>query len=124
MVLEEVSVRKTKVLIVDNNTVMGEIIGNLLQSRQSYHVSNFQGNCEMELNQEIEHFQPDVVLLVKETNCPETDDQIRPILSEASRIRLLIMNLDDNLVNLYDKNQLTISHSSDIYQCFDVPLGP
>lgn len=102
-----------RVLLVTSELLLSEGIESLLSREVDLIVYSIQFEGETELADEIDHYQPDVVILDERLEYSDLTN-LFDLLIDYPRIRMMVVNVIDNKVNVYDKSEFEILHSNDL----------
>jgi DNA-binding NarL/FixJ family response regulator len=101
-----------RVLVVENRTLLGAGVENLLSGQASMDVRGATPDDEKELIQAIVKFQPDVVVLVNDTASSPLC-HLFDYLADYPQLRIVTVSLDGSPVQIYDRRQTSILHATD-----------
>jgi len=102
-----------RVLIVTSELLLSEGIESLLSHEDDIIVIGTQFTDESDLAKDIDHYQPDVVILDERLEYSDLT-KLFDLLIDFPRIRMMVVNVIDNKVNVYDKSEFEISDSNDL----------
>ncbi|HRQ40129.1 MAG TPA: hypothetical protein PLD25_19640 [Chloroflexota bacterium] len=100
-------------LLVVINLLLGDVVENLLSHLPMVQVQRMKHTNFAGLLQGMDQMQPDVVVL--ETNV--IGDSLHALLSRLlhnGRVRVILVNSDQNLVHVYDKFSISLTQSADL----------
>ena len=100
---------KQRVLIVENQLLLGAALQDLLTGEAELDVVGISPRDQVELVREIRRIRPDVVLL-DENSCLTKPAKLLAFLENYPRLRLLLVNADDHLVRIYSKQEILVEH--------------
>jgi len=107
-------VKRQHVLVVEDE-LLGELMGNLLGKVQNLNVAGFAPRDEAALIEEIERTRPAVVVLSAATKLTDPGDLLCRTNGELD-FRIVAVNRDDNTVQVYDKQQVLITREEDLVE--------
>ena len=101
-----------RVLIVENQTLLGAGVHNLVGDETGLEVRGVSPHDHTELIRDIQRFQPDIVILNK------VSQLIAPLnllaaLENHTQLQLIVVSADDNRVCIYAKRQLLVKRAAD-----------
>lgn len=102
-----------RVLIVTSELLLREGIASLLSREGDINVHSTQFLDESTLAKDIDHYQPDVVILDERMEYRDLT-KLFDLLIDYHNIRMMVVNVIDNKVNVYDKSEFEVSHSYDL----------
>lgn len=102
-----------RVLIVTSELLLREGVESLLSREVDIKVFSTQFFDESTLAQEIDQHQPDVVILDERLEYTDLAN-LFDLLIDYPKIRVMVVNVIDNKVNVYDKSEFVVSHSYDL----------
>ena len=102
-----------RVLIVTSELLLRQGIASLLSHEVDINVLSINYVNEKTLIQEIDQFNPDVVILDESLEYRDLTILL-DVLIDHPRIRLMVVNVIDNKINVYDKSEFEVSHSYDL----------
>jgi DNA-binding NarL/FixJ family response regulator len=97
------------VLIVDNQGIMGAGIEKLLSEEGSLEVFGLPTESEEGLVQNILSLQPDIIILILESQST-TSARLFELLPDYGRLRIILVSMNSNLVEVFDKKQITANN--------------
>ncbi|MEJ2747478.1 MAG: hypothetical protein P8183_06170 [Anaerolineae bacterium] len=97
------------VLVLDNQEILGAGLENLLSGEESLNVRGLTTQDESALVDEIRRLQPDTIILMAES---QLTDPLRllELLSDYGRIRIILVSIESNRFEIYDKQQIVSSN--------------
>ena len=101
-----------RVLIVENKLLMGAGIERMLQNKADFEVWGVMPTDGPTLVQEILRTRPDVVIM-EESPYLVDSTTLFFLLKELPELRLVVVNTEDNLIHVYDKYQIMLTHATD-----------
>ena len=102
-----------RVLVVHNDSPISAGVESILSHQDSLVIEGFTPANKMDLSRQIERFKPDVVVL--DTSLPfSTLSRLLKLLSKCPLIRVIVLNIEDNQVQVYDKHQVWVESASDL----------
>ena len=102
-----------RVLIVTSEKLLREGIASLLSSEGDINAQTTQFLDESTLAKEIDQYRPDVVILDERMEYQDLT-KLFDLLIDYHKIRMMVVNVIDNKVNVYDKSEFEVSHSYDL----------
>ncbi len=102
-----------RVLIVTSELLLREGVESLLSREVDIKVHSTQFIDESTLAKEIDRYQPDVVILDERLEYTDLSN-LFDLLIDYPRIRVMVVNVIDNKVNVYDKSEFEVAHSYDL----------
>ena len=100
-----------KVLVVHSDLMLGAGIENLLAREKDILVMGTSVTTNM--SSDIDKFRPNVIVL-DETLSFEDLGRVFDLLKDCPELRVMVINLQDNRVNIYNKREISISQSTDL----------
>ena len=97
-----------RILIVENQQLLGGGLQSLLSGETNLDVIGISPRNQLELVQKIRQIQPDVVLL-DEDSCLTNATDLLTFLENFSKLRVIVVNANDNLAHIYIKKQILVS---------------
>ena len=104
--------KRQHVLVVEDE-LFGELVGNLLSQVKDLDVAGFAPIHEAALVEEIERTKPAVVVLDAATRLTDPDRLLCCLNSELD-FRVVLVSMDDNTVRVYDKQKVLITQGQDL----------
>ena len=101
-----------RVLIVTRELLLREGVESLLSREVDIKVHGTQFIDESTLAKEIDRYHPDVVILDERLEYTDLAN-LFDLLIDYPRIRVMVVNVIDNKVNVYDKSEFELAHSYD-----------
>jgi DNA-binding NarL/FixJ family response regulator len=101
-----------RVLIVTRELLLREGVESLLSREVDIKVHGTQFIDESTLAKEIDRYHPDVVILDERLEYTDLTN-LFDLLIDYPRIRVMVVNVIDNKVNVYDKSEFELAHSYD-----------
>ncbi|MCK4977321.1 MAG: response regulator transcription factor [Anaerolineales bacterium] len=102
-----------RVLIVTSELLLREGVESLLSREVDLNIMSTRYIDEATLTQEIDHYQPNVVILDERLEYTDLTN-LFDLLIDYPRLRVMVVNVIDNKVNVYDKTEFEVSHSYDL----------
>lgn len=102
-----------RVLLVTSELLLRQGIVSLLSREVDINVLSINYVDEKTLIHEIDQYNPDVVILDERMEYRDLT-KLFDVLIDHPRIRMMVVNVIDNKVNVYDKSEFEISHSYDL----------
>jgi DNA-binding NarL/FixJ family response regulator len=99
------SVNFNRVLIVDNQGLMGAGMEKLLSEEPSLEVFGITTESETALVQNISRLQPDIIILILESQ-ETTPIRLLELLLDYGRLRIIRVSLNSNMFEVYEKQQM------------------
>ena len=106
-----------RVLIVENELLLGAGIEHLLAGEADLNVRGIARADEAVLLEEIKLSQPDVVIL-DEATCLTDPMKLLAHLQDHPRLRVIVVSANDNVVQIFDKQQVLVNQTSDLASLF------
>lgn len=108
-----------RVLIVDNDSLLGAEVGQLLSMRRCYQVIIVSPEDEIDLLRDVWRLSPDVVIL---NNQSRVTNPIRLLshLKDFGSFRLLVVGEDDNMIEVYEKRRIMAQEGSELTAAIQV----
>jgi len=103
-----------KVLLIESGYFLGGVIHNLLESKEDLTVIEAQPKTGRELIETIYQYQPDVIIL-DDTIDFDCMDELMAYLRKNDAFRVVIVCTDSNHIEVYQKNQIAVHQSSDLF---------
>ena len=95
-----------RVLVVDNQGIMGGGLEKLISHDKDLEVWGIAAQYEQTLVQEIERIQPDIIILILESQLI-SPCRLLGLLRDYGRLRIIVVSDDSNVMDVYDKQQVT-----------------
>lgn len=102
-----------RVLIVTSELLLREGIASLLSREGDINVSTTNYIDEKTLIHEIDKYNPDVVILDERMEFSDLTNLFN-LLIDYPKLRVMVLSVIDNKVNVYDKAEIIVSHSYDL----------
>lgn len=102
-----------RVLIVENQLLLGAGVQSLLTGEADLDVIGISPVNQAELVQEIRRFRPDVVVIDKVTHLADANKLVA-FLKNHPKLRVVVVSANDNLVCVYNKQQVLVSQATDL----------
>ena len=102
-----------RVLIIDNQLLVGGGIQSLLINEGDMEVTGFSPHLPEELDQTISRFQPDVVVL-DEASRQAYLFKLLALLVEFPKLRIVLVSANDDLVRIYGKQEVQVAGISQL----------
>lgn len=100
-----------RVLVVFSEFMLGVGIESLLQNEKEISVQSI--TLSQVLSGEFNHYQPNVVILDETVRFSDLR-RVFELLQDCPELRVMVINLQDNRVSIYDKHEILISRSKDL----------
>ncbi len=94
-----------RVLIVDNQGIMGAGLERLLSEEPALEVFGVTVDGEKMLIQEIWRLQPDSIILIEESE-GISPIRLMKLLKDYGRLRIIVVSTNSNVFEVYDKQQI------------------
>ena len=101
-----------RVLVIYNDQLLSAGIESLLAGRMDLEV-NRTTSTGNHLTKEIRRFKPHVIVLDENLGLTNIS-AILDLLKDHAKLRIIVVGIDNNLVNIYDKHQAMITRGSDL----------
>jgi DNA-binding NarL/FixJ family response regulator len=98
-----------RILVVDNDEILGAGLENLLSNEESLKVWGVATQEESVLIDEIQRSQPDTVILIAESKL-SNPTRLFTLLPGYGRLRIILVSIDSNILEIYDKQQITANN--------------
>lgn len=98
-----------RILIVNNDEILGAGLENLLSNEGSLEVSGIATQDEAVLISEIQRLQPDTVILMAESRL-SNPSRLFARLPEYGRLRIILVSIESNVLEIYDKQQIAANN--------------
>lgn len=105
------SITSNRVLVVDNQGIMGAGLVNLISGDPTFDVLGVTNTNEEILVQEIWQIQPDIIILILESE-GISPCRLLDLLEGYGRLRIILVSVDNNDIGVYDR-QHTITQNQD-----------
>lgn len=102
------------VLIVNADQLLGASITNLLMSERDIDLAGFTPLCPSEIIERLRQSFPDVLILANNLVTESVMQQIFEITKDATALKIILIDVDDNQVFLNGSQLLPIKNSSDL----------
>lgn len=102
-----------RVLVVDNERLLGAGIESLLGAEIGLEVAGVSPGDWAGLIEEIRQFQPDVIVLDKDTYLTDSTSLLTS-LENYSEVRVVQVSANSDLVCIYDKQQVLLTQGTDL----------
>lgn len=99
------SATSNRVLVVDNQGIMGAGLEKLLAGDQALEVSGITTRNELILVQEIQRLQPDTIILVLESEII-SPCRLLELLQYYGRFRIIMVSINSNNIEVYDRQEI------------------
>jgi DNA-binding NarL/FixJ family response regulator len=101
-----------RVLIVENQTLLGAGVHSLVGDETSLEVRGVSPHDPTELIRDIQSFQPDIVIVNKISGLIAPLNLLAALENHAN-LQVIVVSADDNRVCIYDKRQLLVKRAAD-----------
>jgi hypothetical protein len=101
------------VLLVENGLLLSAGLKHLLTSDPHLCVVSTIFHDIDDLIEQIVTYQPEVVVLTAGLVCTQWD-KLHTCLQNCKRLRLVVINLEDDCINVYDKHQVVVTKAGDL----------
>jgi DNA-binding NarL/FixJ family response regulator len=101
-----------RVLIVENQTLLGAGVHSLLGDETGLDIRGISPHDQSELMQDIRCFQPDIVIMDKVSHLIAPLNLLAALENHA-QLQVIVVSADDNQVCIYDKRQLLVKRTTD-----------
>jgi DNA-binding NarL/FixJ family response regulator len=102
-----------RVLVVDNQILMGAGVQSLLGGQADLELVGISPCDQAELAGEIRRLRPDLVVLDRDSQWVDPT-RLLAALQDYPKLCLVVVSADDNLVCIYDKQQVLTSRAHDL----------
>lgn len=99
-----------RILIVDNQGMMGAGLESLLSTEKSLEVLGITINNGADLVHEIWRMRPGTIILIAESQ-PVTPIRLLELLADYGRLRIISVSMNNNNVTIYEKQQVEIGNT-------------
>jgi len=106
-----------RVLIVENESLLGAGIEHLLAHEPDLNVVGIARADEAVLLEEIKLSQPDIVILDRAT-CLTNAMKLLAHLQDCPKLRVIVVSANDNVVQIFDKQQVLVNQTTDLASLF------
>ena len=103
-----------KCLIVCANELIGNVVENLFKAQVDLEVVNLQMMSEIDLIQELDRYQPDVLILEESSEFQLSNRLLTHIFS-LGQIRVIVLNTHTNMLRVYKKQDVLLTQISDLF---------
>lgn len=104
-----------RVLVIENDLLLGAGVESLLLQEISLDVIGISPRDEEELIRKIRYLQPAVIILDEATLLTQSI-RLLAMLRKEHELRLVIVNADKNLVQVYHKQSVLLTQISDLIE--------
>ena len=102
-----------RILVVENELLLGASIEHLLKNEADFCVWGVTSTDVPTLVEEIIRIRPDVVIL-EEVRHPIEPAKLLILLKEIPRLRLIVVSAEDDVIQIYDKDQFMATQTADL----------
>ena len=95
------------VLLVMNDTVLATSIEGILSRKRRLHINRVSPEC-LDLEEEIENTKPKVIILNPMAFSMQSPECLISMLSDPDVMKVLIVNPENNLVQIFKKQKITL----------------
>jgi len=106
-----------RILIVENESLLGAGIEHLLAGEADLNVVGIARADEAVLLEKIKLSQPDVVIL-DEATCLTNAMKLLAHLQDCPKLRVIVVSANDNVVQIFDKQQVLVNQTTDLASLF------
>jgi hypothetical protein len=107
----------TRVVMLDGGTVFGAGLVSMLAEDEALEVERIAYVDMSTLLRALEDRRPDVIVLTEESPLDATRLlDLLSVIHPEERLRIIQIHHDDNTIDLYDKRQVMISQSQDVFK--------
>jgi DNA-binding NarL/FixJ family response regulator len=110
----KVSMKNKRVLLIESGRFIGGVIHSLFETHETFTVIEAEPEDGEALINAVNYHLPDVVVL-DDTLRFEYLDELLPFLRKNENFRIVIVNTAQNQVDVYQKQQVPVLHSSDLF---------
>lgn len=103
-----------KVLVLEADQVFGGLVLNLISNQDRLIATSLRVNPQTDLSQEIAARTPDVVV-VDDSIFPQISFRLFSLLKEYPYLKIVVLCTEENNVEVYTKQQSTISQTKDFF---------
>jgi hypothetical protein len=104
-----------RVFVIDNTTLLGAGISSLLTHEPDLHVSGMTPEDDAAVLEELDRFEPDVVVLDEAT----TDaNRLCGLLRGVPQLRVVVVSADDDVVQVYEQRRVTVTKAAELMAFF------
>lgn len=97
-----------RVLVIQSKSILAAGITSLLQQQGTFEVARFGYQNKGKLCEEIDRFRPDVIILDTSLG-PAKISSLLSLLEVHQKLRLLVISLENNKVQVYEKQDQSIN---------------
>lgn len=102
-----------RILVVIGESYIGKGVESLLSRRPDLNVDSFPYLDGISLSSQIESYQPNVIILDEGLLSSKRID-LSSLLMGYPKMRILVLGIQDNRLNVFDHQELIVSHSNDL----------
>ena len=104
--ISTLSLNFKRVLVVDNESIMGAGLEKLLSREPLVEVVGINTEDEMSLVQNISRLLPDIIILILESQSV-TPIRLLELLNDLGNLRIVLLSTDSNFCEVYDKKKMS-----------------
>ena len=108
-----------KILILESDLLLNAGVKNLLAGREDLSIHGAICGDLKELNAVIDQFQPDIIISA-ENNASVNSNEITNFLKVLPKVKTILINLEDNQVEIFDKRELSVKQLSDFLSALNI----
>ena len=102
-----------RILVVIGESYIGKGVESLLSRQADLRVDSFPFLDGISLGDQIEGYQPNVIILDESLLSSKRID-LSSLLMGYPKMRVLVLGIQDNRLNVFDHQELIVSHSNDL----------
>ncbi len=110
---EPVPRSRVRVLVIENETLLGAGIENLLTRQDGIELSGVSPVTDVDLIKKIERFQPHCIIL-HELSYPVNFNRLIAMLRVYPDLNVIVLSASENLIQVYTKRQALVTESTDL----------
>ena len=111
--IEREAIEVSRVLIVENQRLLGAGLQALLTENSDLDIIGVSPSNQIELVRKIRQLQPDVVFLSEGSRLTNAVDLLA-LLEDYPRLRVVVISANDHLVRIYDQQQVLIKPANQL----------
>ncbi len=97
-----------RVLVIQSKSILAAGITSLLQQQGTFEVERFGFQSKVRVCEELDRFRPDVIILDTSLG-PTKISSLLSLLEVHQQLRLLVISLENNKVQVYEKQDQSIN---------------
>jgi DNA-binding NarL/FixJ family response regulator len=108
------------VLIWGSEDILSSSIENFLSANEDWKVISFSNPDDLDaLILTVEAMHPDIVIIIHQDDEYCLSDRLLQLLQEHTEIKLVMISLENNLMEIYNKQKILVKNASDLFSVIE-----